>query len=300
MKRAFFQGFPAITLALLVGGCGPKPAPEMYVGPIAPVQTVVERLNANAAATGSLSATGGFRARLLDGDRFITASGDVSLVHAKPEKLRLRAKWLGDEVFDAGTDGREWYFQQERPSRILWRGPVGSGAPEGVPLPPDELATVFGFGLLSTDLLDDPAPVQTFDAEADRYRLTWVTYDDVKLSATRAAWYDRETLRPVRVELYADDGRPTLIAELSGHVLVDGGGEVATFYDLVLPAADAEGNDVTQQMEIRLDDVRLRRDGKPDRRSFRRPADKNADRVIEFGDFGQVVGDSAGPERRRE
>ncbi len=230
-----------VVAAVWTTGCCPRvpirTVEGVYTGPTLPLAAVVEGVNQNNRAIESLWARQSYEIELTDDQgrrRYFSGDGVLLYLRAADGVSRPDLRLVGNKdfvgtVFDAASnDERFWLIVKPELETMWWGQHANVGRPcmQGIPVRPDLLAEVLGVGMLSTDLLAEPAPVMRFNHEADAYVVVWsAPVDDdgmPRRAARREVWYDRATLLPIRVELFDNDGRVVVSAQLTGHVPVDG------------------------------------------------------------------------------
>jgi hypothetical protein len=265
----------------------PKP---LYRGPTDPIERVVADVNLNNNKIKTVWADGSFEADLVSKDgRRDFVNGTITLLHRKPNGLRLLGEKVGTDVFDIGSnDQRYWMIVRPGGGRdvMYWGTYAGAPpAPDELPIRPELLIEMLGVFDLDTDLTREPFPVQKFIPDWDCYVLTWQEKagDPPRFVAVKEVWYNRTTKLPVRVILYGPTGRIVLRAALDGFVPLPienyppaDQPKMATKYDIVFP-------DTGSTMRIELGQIRPSNKGAPNARTFTFPDDPGVDRQIEVG-----------------
>jgi len=136
----------------------------------------------------------------------------------KPDRLFIHGEVLGRDVFTVGMN-RERFWLWVRPKvNTVWTGRRGGEGERRFILSPVDLMTALG--LFRIELA--PAVPAEFVAGSRHYILT-ESYPSAVGAASvpvaepvprRRVWFDGETLRPVRVDLFDEAGRRLLLAEL--------------------------------------------------------------------------------------
>ncbi|MBE3095685.1 MAG: hypothetical protein IMZ44_00985 [Planctomycetes bacterium] len=203
---------PAIAAA---AGCGPMraPAAQAAVAPRLSPAEVIERHNAWADSVQQLwsrAAVGlvmprnegrGNRARYdMDGHLFLV----------KPDRLFLHGQILGQEVFKMGTGGERFWLWIRPKVNTVWTGRRGGEGERRFILAPDDL--MLAMGMFRIDLSPE-APAE-FEAQPHAYVLTIQQRLGAALLPQRRIWFDRRTLRPIRVDLFDEGGTAIVMAEL--------------------------------------------------------------------------------------
>lgn len=229
MRRA-----ACLLLPLFAVGCThvevvPPPKVQLYSGPLASQQEVINRLAAGNAEVRTLWSRFDFglayRDKKGNPDEH---SGTGVLTLRKPAlgtdapidiSLRGSKDALG-EVFAVGANQeRAWLILRGKIDTMYWL-PQGSNAkidPALLPARPDLVADVLGLSDIPTDLTTPPVPVMRYDAETDCYILTFVeAATDVpdRYITRREIYVGRVDYRPHEVRLFAPDGRIAVRSEL--------------------------------------------------------------------------------------
>ncbi len=241
-----------LSLAGCRGGAVREPAEVPYLPPTLSLVELVERVNANNARLPSLAAGGYFDAVLVEepgGDPTPPINGTLSLLHLKPDRLRLAAKKdLAGNVFELGTDGERFWMHLPLED-VLYTGSfddVDERAAATLPVRPDLILQVLGVNLLPTDLAEWPAPAMEYDPDARAYMVRFIepaAVGEPRLKFAKQVWYDApldlsQTPLPRKVILSDDHGRPVLAANLTNHRPVGDGPDaplVATRFTLFFP-----------------------------------------------------------------
>jgi hypothetical protein len=147
-----------------------------------------------------------------------------------------------------GDDPSQWWGHYRN---------VGKPCAETIPIRPDLIGEVLGIGQINTDLLQSPAPVLRFNNDLDVYMFVWSAKLADRWVAEKEVWYDRKTLKPLKVLLFDTNGRIVLRADLSGHQAIEVPGtgaeswpQIATVYDLFFP-------ETRSTMKLKLSDMAL-------------------------------------------
>ena len=128
----------------------------------------------------------------------------------KPCCLFLHGQVLGQEVFKLGmNDERFWLWVRPRVDTIWFGRRGGPGEHNFVFSPADLMAAL---GVMRIDLAPDA--LACFDRLPQAHVLSEYRRATGGVVPLRRTWFDRRTLRPVRVDLFDDTGRCILMAEL--------------------------------------------------------------------------------------
>lgn len=296
MKRRTFLPMlagVACALAVAITGCvtdqpnGTAASTQRYLGPTDPLDVVLAKINERAARVPTLIASGSFRGHLgaRRGElRYL--NGQVDFAHAKPDSVRLKlTKDLAGQLFDMGTDGKQFWLVLDQDGGTCWHGRVrATGEPPAreLPIRPELLLDLLGVASYSTDLLSEPAPTMRFNPDYDAYMLSWHAQQGDRLRILREVWFDRATLRARLVMLFDPDGRIVVRAKLDDYQPVSrgggepGSGETARRFDIRFPETDSD-------LLITLESVREKRGSAPNRITFAfDPERSGARRVIDL------------------
>jgi len=265
-------------LALLLTACardnggGKRP---LYTGPTKTLEEVVAAINANNSRVPTLWADHYFEADIIDPKthekHFVNGSG--ALLYASPNSLRLTAKKEVTDLFDMGTDGNQFWFRLVPDENTIWWGHIANVNKPGaqpIPIRPDLVLQVLGVSQINHNLTAQPVPVMRFNPDADAYMLVWQTQSGDKWVAEKEIWYDRATLRPMRVILFDNNARVLVRANLGDYQAVETSDVreqwpvVPTTFGLFFP-------DSGSKMNLKLGKVSLSHNGFPKAVSFRIP-----------------------------
>jgi hypothetical protein len=209
-------GLPVIfALALLAAaGCGPTRGP--LAAPAGPQLTPPEVLSAHNAWAGAIEHRWSRAAVSLilprgesrgEHDRY-DMEGHLFLI--KPDRLFLHGQVLGQEVFKMGMDSERFWLWIRPKVNTVWTGRRGGEGERRFILAPADLLAVLGVFPI------DQAPDQpaAFDTQPEQYVLTQQRVFGGEKVPWRRTWFDRRTLRPVRIDLFDDAGVRVVMAEL--------------------------------------------------------------------------------------
>ena len=259
---------------------------------------VVNAINANNIKIPTLYATLNYSATIYDGKQAHSVSSDEGYVwYQAPDNFRLQGKMAAvGTVFDIGSNFEKYWLEVIPGTNRLWWGNYADLArlqSDQLPIPirPDLVTQVLAVATINTDFNALPAPTMRYDGAADAYVLVFIVHVPDRWLAQKEIWYDRATLRPRRIILYDQHGRPVLRAALSldKHVRMAEGKPadwplVPGDYKLFFP-------DSGSRMEFSLNDVALEHKvGRvvfPNARTFQVPDVKGTDvRPIQIGGGG--------------
>jgi hypothetical protein len=275
----------------LLAGCGHQRTgsrAEPYRGPTLTLAEVVERVNQNNAALPTLWMRHDFKARLVDDQGKTTAvSGDGAILYASPGKLLLTAAKPGvGPLFELGLNAdRYWMSVPFDEVNTMWWGRnryVASPCADPIPIRPDLIVEVLGVSPIGADLTRSPSPTLRYDPRADVYVLIWNLRAPDRMIAVKEVWYDRQTLRALRVLLYDDNGRPVLVAELSGHGAVEVAGLARDQWPVAARQYDLSFPDSGSWMNLSIDEAMLRYKGAPSDRTFGFPTRPAVARIVQL------------------
>ena len=224
----------AVLGMVLAAGCGPMrgPAAPPAAAPwgamrLGPGQVMAEH-NAWADSIQHIWARAAVMLNFPTGDpkdSRIKADLEGHLFLDRPDHLYVHGEVLGQEVFSMGmNEDRFWLWIRPRVNTV-WTWSRGGPGERRFVVTPDDLLTALG--LFRIDL--DPAAQAVFVAQERHYVLSEErTFAGLRVPCRRV-WFDRGTLRPVRVDLFDETGRRILLAELLRYDRV-GAADVCTVY----------------------------------------------------------------------
>jgi hypothetical protein len=264
----------AICMALVAGCCPPPPPDKEHaLNPPAllPTAAVIAQINANNQKLPTLWASLNYSVTMIDdqGKPHSVTSDDGTLLFAQPVFFRLNgSKEFVGTVFDIGANDSEFWCEVVPGLNILYRGSfaelqqMGPNTKLPIPIRPELIRDVLGIGIIGPNLLATPAPIMRFDPASDSYVILFASQTTDHWVSQKQIWYDRKTIRPRRVVVYAEEGRPVLDAELAHDLRVsvpnvppDSWPMVVADYRLFFP-------DNGSHMEFSLKDVMLFKEGR--------------------------------------
>jgi hypothetical protein len=165
----------------------------------------------------------------------------------KPDRLFLHGQVLGQEVFKLGLDSERFWLWVRPGANAIWTGRRGGEGERRFILAPADLLAALG--VLPVELLpDEPA---AFDTQPNQYVLTCLRQFAGEKIPARRIWFDRRTLRPVRIDLFDDAGACVVMAELLQYERI-GEVDVCTAYRVRF-YGEAEVDLVLQLSEVKFD-----------------------------------------------
>jgi hypothetical protein len=250
--------------------------PPGYFGPTEPLEVVAKQINAQVANLPTLRGAGDFEADIVEDGRKHFVNGEITLLYARPDKLRMIGKKdIAGRIFEIGTNAeRYWLIVRGETSTMWWgeHGRLASGQDRAnMPIRPDLLLEVLGVSSIAPNFLTEPFPVMRFNNDYDVFMITWHTRRPDRVVAQKEVWYDRQSKLPSLVLLFDDSGRVMLSAKLSRHEAVEikdvpreQWPMVARSYRLFFP-------DSGTKLSFRLNEVLLQKGGAPRESSFNFP-----------------------------
>jgi hypothetical protein len=192
---------------------------------------------------------------------------DGHVFWVKPEALYVHGQVMGQEVFAVGA-GAERFWLWIRPQvNTVWTGRRGGAGERRLVLSPSDLAAALGMERIDLGP-DDRADLRAYP---DQYVLSRESRGADGRRTMRRFWFDRTTLRPIRIDLSdlpavasakaGAAGRRILMAELLKYQRI-GRTEVCVAYRVRFYGEGGEEVDLV----LRLDGVRL--DKKPSPKIF--------------------------------
>lgn len=245
----------ATTLVLgmiLVAGCGPTRAPAGPVaGPIVGPAEVIEKHNAWADSIPHIWARTALMMNFPSGnpeDGRLQYDLDGHVFLQKPESLYVHGEVLGKDVFCLGMNAERFWLWIGPRVNTIWTGRRGGPGERRFIISPEDL--MVALGLFRIEL--DREAKAVFVAQERHYVLS----EEREFAGTRVPmrriWFDRHTLRPVRVDLFDDAGQRLLMAELLKYERI-GQVEMCTVYRARFYAAADEMDLVLRLNSVRLD-----------------------------------------------
>ena len=179
---------------------------------------------------------------------------------AKPDRLFVHGQVLGQDVFRLGMNPERFWLWIRPGVNTVWTGRRGGVGERDLVLSPADLMAACGMSRI--DLAPDAAA--EFVAGRRHYVLTEQRRAGAATLPARRIWFDRATLRPVRVDLFDAVGRRLVMAELLAYQPV-GDTPVCTAYR----ARFYGDEDVT--LVLRLSKVSLEKEPNPRLFEYRLP-----------------------------
>jgi len=128
----------------------------------------------------------------------------------KPDRLFVHGQVLGRDVFRLGMNPERFWLWIRPEVNTVWTGRRGGKGERDLLVSPSDLMAACGCHRI--DLA--PEAAAEFVALRRHYVLTEQRRAGAALLPRRRIWFDRSTLRPVRVDLFDDVGRRLVMAEL--------------------------------------------------------------------------------------
>jgi hypothetical protein len=202
-----------ILVALAAAGCGPMRGPAAQVPAALGPAEVLAAHNAWADSIQHVWSRAGLMIDMPNpqkqGERG-RYDMDGHLFLRKPEDLYLHGQVMGQEVFAMGMNAeRFWLWVRPKVNKV-WTGRRGGQGERQFVLAAEDLMSALGMFRIALG----PNDLATFDVMPAQYVLTQQRDFAGRRVPWRRIWFDRRSLRPVRVDLYDEDGRSLLMAEL--------------------------------------------------------------------------------------
>jgi hypothetical protein len=264
-----------------VFGCHapPKPPPGSYFGPTESIGAVVRGVNARVHELATLRAAGDFEATIVDRNKSSFVNGEITLLYARPDKLRMVGKKdIAGRIFEIGTNGQRYWLIVRGDTDTMWFGNYANldkmGTPRGqIPIRPDLLLEVLGVSDINPNLIAEPYPVMRYNNDYDAYMMTWHVKLPDRLVAQKEVWYDRQTLLPTQVLLFDANGRVVLSAKLMRHQPVEVPDVPREQWPKVASSCRLFFPDSGTRMSFNFSDLALQKNGAPRDTSFNFPGD---------------------------
>jgi len=181
----------------------------------------------------------------------------------KPDRLFVHGAVLGKDVFKVGMNPERFWLWIRPKVNTVWTGRRGGEGERRFILSPADLMVATGL----FPILLDPADPAEFVAQRRHYVLTERYPSTAVPAPRRRVWFDRETLRPARVDLFDETGSRILMAELLRYRPVGpGGAPLATAC-----RARFYGNGREMVMVLRLTEVKPEKEPNPRIFEYRLP-----------------------------
>ena len=247
-------GLPVILalLLLVASGCGPARGP-LAAATAGPQMTPAEVLAAHNAWADSLehlwsrAATNLVMPRSESHGERVRYDTEGHLFIIKPDRLFLHGQVLGQEVFKMGLDSERFWLWVRPGANTIWTGRRGGEGERRFILAPADLLTALG--VLPIDLAPDE--LAAFDTQPNQYVLTRQRMFGGEKIPVGRTWFDRRSLRPVRIDLFDDAGVCVVMAELLRYQRI-GEVDVCTAYRVRF-CGEAEVDLVLQLSDVKLD-----------------------------------------------
>jgi hypothetical protein len=143
----------------------------------------------------------------------------------KPDKLFIHGQVVGQEMFQMGMNPEQYWLWIRPDVNTVWIGRRGGSGEKRLVMPPEALMTALGVFHI------EPAPDASavFIVQERCYILCESRDVGGTKTPSRRIWFDRRTLRPLRIDLFDDTGRRVLFAELLKYERI-GTTDVCTVY----------------------------------------------------------------------
>ncbi len=255
----------AMLALLAAAGCGPLREPRPPAPPAMNPGEVIAAHNAWAASIQHVWSRAAITVSLPgenDSSRRQTFDLDGHLFVVKPDDLFLHGQVLMAEVFQVGMNAERYWVAVRPEGNTVWTGRRGGPGERRVLLSASDLMTALGL----FEVHPDPKGQTFISVRPQQYILT--EYRDVgdKWVLWRRTWFDRRTLRPVRIDLFDAAGRPVMMSEALAYETVDST-DVCTVYRIRCYG----GGEV--DVTLRLSAVSLTKPVSPKVFEYRPPAD---------------------------
>lgn len=254
-----------LGLALLLeAGCGPvRQAPSPEEAAILDPGSVLARHNAWADSIQTLWARAALMLNFPTGEaggKRMQHDLDGHVFLSGRDRLFVHGTVVGQEVFQVGMNPERFWLWIRPEVNTVWTGKRGGKGERDFVLSPADLLTALGLRRI------DLAPEDSADLVAQRrhYVFTQQRRAGSRLVPVRRTWFDRATLRPVRVDVFNDSGSRLLMAELLRYERA-GQADVCTVY-----RARFFGDEEVD-LVLRLTGVRLDKEIKPRVFEYRLP-----------------------------
>lgn len=226
MKRVGRRTWLAVAamIACASAGCGGDGALRggagaVQRGPAPPYAEVAERYNERVERLRSVIAPVVVRFTYRDEDgKQHTDQGEGTLQVVRPDDVALSINKAGKELFWFGCDEqRYWWFDRDKHVASVGRHENFDAAGEngeapGLAIRPRDLMLVLGIMPLPVPDDDNPGPGATqWSADGRRLGVTTRT----AAGGYQRLWLDEATCEPAKVELFGEDRRLVIVADLS-------------------------------------------------------------------------------------
>src|SRR5450432_1790049 len=198
--NAFYLCLSVFICGFVFGCRGPQKMAALagYFGDTEPINTVVQRINANAEQIPTLRGAGAFEAWIKDENKTHFVNGEVTLLYSQPRSLRLIGKKdIAGQVFEIGSNEDRYWVIVRGDEDAMWTGSyanIDRVDAKRIPVRPDLLLEVLGIEPIPTDFLREPVPIMRFNNDADAYMFLWNVKLPDRWAVQKEIWYDRKTL----------------------------------------------------------------------------------------------------------
>jgi len=253
----------AVGAALVLAGCGPIRKPPHARPPQVNPEQLLAAHNAWAESIQHVWARADLALNLpaddagAKRDRY-DVGGHFFL--AKPDGLFIDGDILGQTVFQFGVGGRTFWLWVKPSVNTVWVGRRGGAAEGRLIISPPALLEALGVFRI------DPAAGREMTLEEFGRHAVLSEYASVRGPLVRRLWFNRDTFRPERVDLYEAGGKRLLMGEMLRYERI-GGTDVCTDYRIrFFTAGEVD-------MVVHLKDVSLTKEPNPRIFEYRRPPD---------------------------
>ncbi len=252
-RPAAQSGAVGLVVAILLAGCQTPPVRKVEPVNLQGPAEVLAAHNAWADSIQHLWARADLRLVFTVGDGKVERhdlSGHLFL--AKPDRLFVHGEVLGQEMFTLGTNAERYWLWIRPKVNTVWTGVRGGAGEWRLVVSPAALLEALGVSRISLG----PGDRADFVTRPEHYVLSVERAGPAGRVLVRRVWFDPATLRPLRVDLFDDEGRPLLMAELMKYKRV-GATDVCTVY-----RARFLGEEEVD-LVLRLRDVNLEKEPNP-------------------------------------
>ena len=241
----------AALAGLVAAGCGPTRGP--FAAPAGPQMTPPEVFAAHNAWADSIEHIWSRTTVCLVMPRgesrgeHVRYDTEGHLFLTKPDRLFLHGQVVGQEVFKMGLDPERFWLWVRPGTNTVWTGRRGGEGERRFLLSPADLLAVLG--VFPIDLAPDELAV--FETQPNQYVFTQQRVFGGEKTPVRRTWFDRRSLRPVRIDLFDDAGIHVVMAELLRYERI-GEVDVCTAYRVRF-YGEEEVDLVLQLSEVKLD-----------------------------------------------
>jgi hypothetical protein len=264
--------------AALAAGCGPVRLLPALSSPVLAPAEVIDAHNAWADSIQHLWSRTHLKLSLPhdeEGAKPLQFDLDGHVFFEKPDCLFVHGDVLGQELIRVGMNSsRFWLWVRPRVNTV-WVGKRGGAGEGALGLMPTDLLPALGIFRITLS----PGQPAGFEAWPHAYVLTESRRVDGRVVPARRIWFDRRTLRPVRVDVFGESGRQRLMAELLAYEKM-GNIDVCTVY-----RARFYGDEDELDLVLTLTDGRLDKPIRPEVFEYRLPPGAKEENLDAGGKF---------------